>query len=64
MYFAFKCNVYRYSLHNRFAGHPAPAHWPLYLGHAHTLEYLKSYAARFGWATQVRAVNITHILIA
>ena len=42
------------SLHNRFAGYPAPAHWPLYLGHAHTLEYLKGYAARFGLMRRVR----------
>lgn len=41
-------------LHNRFAGYPAPQHWPLYLGHAHTLEYLKGYARRYGLTSRIR----------
>lgn len=41
-------------LHNRFAGYPAPPHWPLYLGHAHTLEYLRGFAAYFGLMRHVR----------
>ena len=41
-------------LHNRFSGYPAPSHWPLYLGHRHTLEYLKGYAALFGLMPHVR----------
>lgn len=40
--------------HNRFSGHPAPARWPLYLGHAHTLEYLRSYAEKHNLARHVR----------
>ena len=40
--------------HNRFAGHAAPAHWPVYLGHRHTLEYLRSFAKRFGLRARVR----------
>lgn len=44
-------------LHNRFAGYPAPSHWPLYLGHAHTLEYLRGFAARFGLMRHVRLLR-------
>ena len=40
--------------HNRFSGHAAPARWPLYLGHAHTLEYLRSYAKKHNLMRHVR----------
>ena len=49
LHFAFNFNSRRCNtvlqnvtkLHNRFSGHPAPADWPLYLGHRHTMEYLR-----------------------
>ena len=40
--------------HNRFAGHHPPKDWPIYLGHEHTLRYLKSFAEKFGLMDRVR----------
>ena len=40
--------------HNRFAGHHPPKDWPRYLGHEHTLKYLRSFAEKFGLMDRVR----------
>ena len=40
--------------HNRFAGHRPPKHWPIYLGHEHTLEYLRSFVDTFELKDRIR----------
>ena len=40
--------------HNRFAGHRPPKHWPIYLGHEHTLDYLRSFVDTFELKDRIR----------